>query len=190
MADVVLRGVRKSYGRRTVLASLDLAIRDGECFTLLGPSGCGKTVALRLVAGFEQPEAGEIVIGGRVVSAPADDVAVPPEGRRISVVFQDDAVWPHRTVFENVAYPLRLAGLAAEAVARRVDAVLGQVNLTGLRDRRPSQLSGGQQQRVALARALAPKPQLLVLDEPLCNLDAKLREEMRFELKALQNETG
>ena len=171
-----------------VVAVQDVTFRVGpqEFFTLLGPSGCGKTTTLRCVAGLEVPTGGEIRLGGRVVSAPASGVFVPPERRAIGMVFQNYAVWPHMTVFDNVAYPLRLQRLDRREVARRVGAVLEVVALSGLERRYPAQLSGGQQQRVALARALVRQPELLLLDEPLSNLDAKLREQMRFELKELQ----
>ena len=190
MADVRLEGIRKSYGGNTVLEGLSLEVRHGECFTLLGPSGCGKTVLLRLIAGFEKPDAGSIRIGDRLVSDAASSVNVPPNERGLGVVFQDYAVWPHMSVFDNIAYPLKLAGAGDAERRERVMASIAQVNLGGLEDRLPSQLSGGQQQRVALARALVAQPALLLLDEPLCNLDANLREEMRFEIKELQRNLG
>jgi iron(III) transport system ATP-binding protein len=190
MAQVSLSNAAKTYGPHTVFSNLDLDVRDGECFTLLGPSGCGKTVILRLIAGFEQPTAGVVSIGGETVSDPARKVAVPPEARRIGVVFQDYAVWPHRTVFENVSYPLMIQNVARTELTERVRQAIEQVNLGGLSDRLPGQLSGGQQQRVALARALVSRPRVMLLDEPLCNLDANLREEMRFEIKELQRTTG
>jgi iron(III) transport system ATP-binding protein len=190
VADIRLEGIRKSYGGNTVLGDLSLDVRHGECFTLLGPSGCGKTVLLRLIAGFEKPEAGSIRIGERLVSDAASAVNVPPNERGLGVVFQDYAVWPHMSVFDNIAYPLRLAGVDGRELRARVRESVEQVNLGGLESRLPSQLSGGQQQRVALARALVAKPALLLLDEPLCNLDANLREEMRFEIKELQRSLG
>jgi len=190
MARVELQKIRKSYGDSTVLRDLSLTVNDGECFTLLGPSGCGKTVLLRLIAGFEKPDAGVIRIGERVVSDAAASVSAAPNERDLGVVFQDYAVWPHMTVFDNIAYPLKLAKVADTALRARVMETVGQVNLRGLEDRMPSQLSGGQQQRVALARALVAKPSLLLLDEPLCNLDAGLREEMRFEIKEIQKNLG
>src|SRR5512136_793313 len=190
VAGIRLERVRKSYGENTVLHDLSLDVQHGECFTLLGPSGCGKTVLLRLIAGFEKPEAGSIRIGDRLVSDAASSVNVPPNERGLGVVFQDYAVWPHMSVFDNIAYPLKLAGVDGHALRARVMESVEQVNLGGLESRLPSQLSGGQQQRVALARALVAKPALLLLDEPLCNLDANLREEMRFEIKALQRELG
>jgi iron(III) transport system ATP-binding protein len=190
MAEVRLNQVSKAYGGHQVFRNLDIAIRDGECFTLLGPSGCGKTVILRLIAGFEQPETGEIFIGKNLVSNAAKKVHLPPEERRIGVVFQDYAVWPHKSVFDNVVYPLQIQRLSREEAAKRTGEAIRQVNLTGLEKRLPYQLSGGQQQRVALARALVSGPEIMLLDEPLCNLDANLREEMRFEIKELQRKTG
>jgi iron(III) transport system ATP-binding protein len=190
VARVRLEGVRKSYGGNTVLDGLSLEVGHGECFTLLGPSGCGKTVLLRLIAGFEKPDAGSIRIGDRMVADAASSVNVPPNERGLGVVFQDYAVWPHMSVFENIAYPLKLAGVERRELQARVMESIAQVNLGSLEDRLPSQLSGGQQQRVALARALVAKPALLLLDEPLCNLDANLREEMRFEIKELQRNLG
>jgi iron(III) transport system ATP-binding protein len=189
MADVRIEGLAKAYGDKRVLAGLSLTVADGECFTLLGPSGCGKTVLLRLVAGFEAPDAGVVALGGKVV-ADASGRSAPPDQRGVGVVFQDYAVWPHMTVRDNVAYPLKLSGVAPAELDTRTRTVIEQVGLAGLGARLPSQLSGGQQQRVALARALVAKPGLLLLDEPLNNLDANLREEMRFEIKALQRELG
>lgn len=190
MADVRIEGVAKRYGKTEVLRGLDLAIADGECFTLLGPSGCGKTVLLRLVAGFEAPDAGRVTIAGETVADPAAGTLVPPNARGLGMVFQDYAVWPHMTVTANVAYPLKLAGVAAAEMARRTQAAVEMVGLKGMEARLPSELSGGQQQRVALARALVSEPRLLLLDEPLNNLDANLREEMRFEIKSLQKSLG
>ena len=190
MAGIALRGVSKSYGEKRVLRGLDLELRSGECFTILGPSGCGKTVILRLIAGFEKPDEGSVVIGDRVVADAAGGRFVPPEERRIGVVFQDYAVWPHKTVRGNVAYPLEVAKVAQRERDERVNAAIEQVNLGGLASRLPYQLSGGQQQRVALARALVARPEVMLLDEPLTNLDAKLREEMRFEIKDLQRQSG
>ncbi len=190
MAGVRLERTAKSYGRHRVFENLDLTIEDGECFTLLGPSGCGKTVILRLIAGFEHPSSGSIFIGDNLVSSAEKKVHLPPEARRISVVFQDYAVWPHKTVYDNVIYPLTIQGIPGQTAGERTDYAIKQVNLRGLEKRFPFQLSGGQQQRVALARALVSSPKIMLLDEPLCNLDANLREEMRFEIKELQRKTG
>ena len=190
MASVQIQGVSKGYAGRTVLSGLSLDIQDGECFTLLGPSGCGKTVLMRLFAGFEAPDAGVILIGGDTVASAASGPMLPPDKRGLGMVFQDYAVWPHMSVFDNVSYPLQLAGIATGALQERTQRVVALVGLAGLEARLPSQLSGGQQQRVALARALVSEPRLLLLDEPLSNLDANLREEMRFEIKDLQRKLG
>jgi iron(III) transport system ATP-binding protein len=190
MAGVRLEGISKAYGAHRVVRDLGVAIEDGECFTFLGPSGCGKTVVLRLVAGFERPDAGTIRIGDAVVADPARKVHVPPERRRLGVVFQDYAVWPHKTVYENVVYPLAIQKVPKREAGDRAQEAIALVGLDGLETRLPYQLSGGQQQRVALARALVSRPQVMLLDEPLSNLDANLREEMRFEIKSLQRSTG
>jgi iron(III) transport system ATP-binding protein len=190
MAGVRLETVSKSYGKHAVVRDLNLTINDGECFTFLGPSGCGKTVILRMIAGFEQPDSGEIWIGDTLVSSPVKKIFLPPEKRRIGVVFQDYAVWPHKTVYENVLYPLAIQKVPKEEAADRTLQAVAMVNLKGLEQRLPYQLSGGQQQRVALARALVSRPAIMLLDEPLSNLDANLREEMRFEIKDLQKSTG
>ena len=185
--DIIrVEDVSKSYGSRSILNNLSLTIKKGECFTLLGPSGCGKTVLLRLIAGFESPDAGRIYLDDTLVTDPAAQVEVPPENRGIGLVFQDYAVWPHMTVFDNVGYPLKIAKRPKEEIRERVMEMVEIVGMKGLEKRLPSELSGGQQQRVALARALVGKPALLLLDEPLSNLDANLREEMRFEIKELQ----
>ncbi|MDR3361601.1 MAG: ABC transporter ATP-binding protein [Desulfovibrio sp.] len=187
MATIQLEGVSRRYGQHIVLEGLNLTVNHGECFTLLGPSGCGKTVLLRLIAGFEDPTSGSIRIGDDLVADAATGVTVPPDSRDLGVVFQEYAVWPHMSVFDNVGYPLKLAGVPKEERVSRVMETIALVNLHGLEKRLPSELSGGQQQRVALARALVGKPSLMLLDEPLSNLDANLREEMRFEIKELQH---
>ena len=170
--------------------SVSLSVARGEVFTLLGPSGCGKTTTLRLVAGLERPDAGEITLRDRVVASAARRLFVVPNQRNLGMVFQSYAVWPHMTVFENVAYPLRLRGLAKAAVRDRVARVLDLVGLGGLEARPGTLLSGGQMQRLALCRALVYEPDLLLLDEPFSNLDAKLREQMRMEVKLLQRRLG
>ncbi|HEX6768105.1 MAG TPA: ABC transporter ATP-binding protein [Candidatus Binatia bacterium] len=176
-------------GEVRALNGVSFEVGKGELFTLLGPSGCGKTTTLRCIAGLEQPVAGEIVINERAVYRAADGTFVPPERREIGMVFQSYAIWPHMTVFKNVAYPLA-GGNGRDDVNQRVGAVLDRLSLGRLADRLAPNLSGGQQQRVALARALVAQPQVLLLDEPLSNLDAKLREQMRFELKSLQESFG
>ncbi|HGO5816004.1 TPA: ABC transporter ATP-binding protein [Mannheimia haemolytica] len=190
MATITFENISKTFGSNEVLKNLSLVVKDGECFTLLGPSGCGKTVLLRLLAGFDVPDSGRILIDQEVVADPKKGVDVQPDQRGLGVVFQDYAVWPHMTVFDNIAYPLKLKELDKETIHQQVMEVVDLVNLTGLEKRLPSQLSGGQQQRVALARALVAKPSLMLLDEPLNNLDANLREEMRFEIKELQKKLG
>ena len=186
MEIIRIEGIAKSYGSHQVHKDLSLSIEKGECFTLLGPSGCGKTVLLRLIAGFETPDAGRISIDNTVVSDPAAGIYIPPDSRGLGVVFQDYAVWPHMSVYENVAYPLKIAKRPKDEIRNRVMESIEMVGMTGLEKRLPSELSGGQQQRVALARALVANSSLMLLDEPLTNLDANLREEMRFEIKELQ----
>jgi iron(III) transport system ATP-binding protein len=185
MASVELRGVVKRYGETTVVDGIDLVVPDGAFVCLLGPSGCGKTTLLRLLAGFVAPDAGEIVVGGKRLSAPG--AVVPPERRGMSMIFQSYALWPHMTVAQNVGYGLRLRRLPRTEIARRVAEICAATKLDALLDRYPGELSGGQQQRVALARALVVEPQTLLLDEPLSNLDANLREEMRFEIRRLHD---
>jgi spermidine/putrescine transport system ATP-binding protein len=187
MIDV--RGVSKSFptkdlGVVNALNAVDVTIRDNEFFTLLGPSGCGKTTLLRLIAGFESATTGTIAIAGM------DVAALPPQKRPVNTVFQNYALFPHMSVAENVAFGLQMLKVPADAIKTRVAEALDMVRLGGFAERRPSQLSGGQQQRVALARALAPKPRVMLLDEPLSALDLKLRKEMQGELKRLQQETG
>jgi len=173
-------GLVKRFGSSTAVDHADLTVADGELFTLLGPSGCGKTTLLRLIAGFTQPDAGEIRFGDRVVSG------LPPFARNIGMVFQNYALWPHMTVAANVSYGLRLRKMSPAAIRARLDEGLRKVNLRGLESRYPGQLSGGQQQRVALARALVLEPDILLLDEPLSNLDAKIRVQVRAEIRQLQ----
>ena len=190
MATISIRGLAKRYGDAgyAALSDLDMEVADNQFVTLLGPSGCGKTTTLRLIAGYLTPDAGTIHVGGQMVSSPAG--VVPPDRRGMGMVFQNYAVWPHKTVFENVAFGLKLRKLSPADVRTRVGQALENVNLTGMDARFPGELSGGQQQRVALARSLVVEPAILLLDEPLSNLDAKLRERMRVELKQLQRRTG
>ena len=190
MPDLTLTGVAKSFGDTTVLHDLDLHVREGELFTLLGPSGCGKSTTLWSIAGLHSPDSGRITFGDRVVFDGGTRVDVPPEKRNCGVVFQSYAVWPHLTVADNVGYPLKLRRAARGERAARVEEVLDLVELGGLAKRYPHELSGGQQQRVALARALAHPPDLLLLDEPFSNLDAKLRERARDWLRILQQRIG
>lgn len=188
MASVTITGVTKSFGNVTVLQEFNQKFEDGEFITLLGPSGCGKTTMLRLIAGFEKPSSGEIYIGDKLVSS--EKQFLPPEKRGIGMVFQSYAVWPHMNVFDNIAYPLKIQKINKNEIEERVNQVLKIVHLEQYKDRFPSELSGGQQQRVALARALVIKPDVLLMDEPLSNLDAKLRVEMRTAIKEIQNSIG
>ena len=192
MAGISIKALSKSFGARderlAAVSELDLEIKDNQFVTLLGPSGCGKTTTLRLIAGYIVPDAGTIHVDGKLMSAPGG--VVPPDGRGMGMVFQNYAVWPHKTVFENVDFGLKLRNIPKPDARRKVAEALALVNLTGLEQRYPNELSGGQQQRVALARSLVVEPEILLLDEPLSNLDAKLRERMRTELKVLQRRTG
>ncbi|MCR4427713.1 MAG: ABC transporter ATP-binding protein, partial [Firmicutes bacterium] len=190
MAEVKLDDITVRYGSKTAIDHFSLHVRDGECLTLLGPSPCGKTTVLRAIAGLAKPDAGEVSIGGTVVASKNRRVFLPPEKRNVGVVFQDYAVWPHMTVEENVSYPLKKRRFPRAEMRNRVDGALEQVRMAQYAKRLPYQLSGGQQQRVALARALVATQDVVLLDEPLCNLDANLREEMRFEIKQLQRDTG
>ena len=188
MSSVTIRQVSKSFGSNLILSSFDEEFKNGEFVTLLGPSGCGKTTMLRMIAGFEKPTTGEIYFDDTLISS--DKVFVPPEKRGVGMVFQSYAVWPHMDVFHNVAYPLIIAKKDRPSIKQKVAHVLDIVHLSQYAERYPNQLSGGQQQRVALARALVAEPTLLLLDEPLSNLDAKLRESMRFEIKEIQRNLG
>jgi iron(III) transport system ATP-binding protein len=185
VSSVVLRGLTKRYGDAVALDNVSLEIAHGTLVCLLGPSGCGKTTALRLLAGFTEPSAGEIALGDRVVSSPRR--TLPPEQRNVSMVFQSYALWPHMTVAQNIAYGLELRKLDRATIARKVAGILATARLDALAERYPAELSGGQQQRVSLARALIVEPDTLLLDEPLSNLDANLREEMRFEVRRLHD---
>jgi putative spermidine/putrescine transport system ATP-binding protein len=179
-----LASLSKRYGEVVAVAGIDLEVQPGEFFTMLGPSGSGKTTTLRMIAGFEDPSGGTIELAGEDVSG------VPPYDRAVNTVFQDYALFPHMTVGENVAYGLRIAGVAKAERAKRRDEALEMVRLPGYGDRRPAELSGGQRQRVALARAIVNRPRVLLLDEPLGALDLKLREQMQVELKSIQGEVG
>ncbi|MCI0821579.1 MAG: ABC transporter ATP-binding protein, partial [Chloroflexi bacterium] len=185
---VRLENLSKTYPGTTVPAvdHLSLDIADGEVFTLLGPSGCGKTTTLRMVAGLEVPDTGEIYFGEREIVITERGLRVPPEKRNIGMVFQSYAIWPHMTVEQNVAFPLKTRHIGRKEIKDRVANVLELVGMPGMEKRPGPLLSGGQQQRVALARALVTEPRVLLLDEPFSNLDAKLREQMRAELKHLQ----
>jgi iron(III) transport system ATP-binding protein len=186
VASVELKGLCKRYGQAVAVEDVSLRIEHGQLVCLLGPSGCGKTTTLRLLAGFIEPSAGEIVVGGKVLSSTAR--TVPPEGRNMSMIFQSYALWPHMTVAENVAYGLKIRKLDRATIVSKLAAILSTARLEALADRYPGELSGGQQQRVSLARALVVEPETLLLDEPLSNLDANLREEMRFEIRRLHDQ--
>jgi ABC-type Fe3+/spermidine/putrescine transport system ATPase subunit len=185
-AFLAARSIVKRFGRVTAVDGVSFEVQQGAVLTLLGPSGCGKTTTLRVVAGFERPDEGEVDIEGRTVVAPARGINVPPEKRGLGMVFQSYAIWPHMTVFQNVAYPLAIRRVKRAEIRERVEQTLELVGLQGYGERPATMLSGGQQQRVALARALVYSPSILLLDEPLSNLDAKLRNQMRIELKRLQ----
>ena len=186
MSELVLRNVSRSFGDFTAVENFNLALEEGELVSLLGPSGCGKTTTLRMIAGFMTPTAGTIELDGQVISSFSS--SLPPEKRQMSMIFQSYAIWPNMTVAENVSFGLKIRKVKADEIRRRVDEILEVVQLGALRDRYPAELSGGQQQRVALARSIVVKPAVLLLDEPLSNLDANLREEMRFEIRRLHDE--
>ncbi|MCL6569409.1 MAG: ATP-binding cassette domain-containing protein, partial [Meiothermus silvanus] len=181
---VRLEGIRKRFGDTVAVAGVDLEIQSGEFFSLLGPSGCGKTTLLRMIAGFDAPDEGRILIAGQ------DMRGVPPYRRPVNTVFQNYALFPHLTVEQNIAFGLRMKRMPKDQIAKRVGWALELVNMQGLETRRPHQLSGGQKQRVALARALVNEPEVLLLDEPLSALDLKLRQELRVELMNLQERLG
>jgi iron(III) transport system ATP-binding protein len=186
LASVELRGLFKRFGSFVAVDDVSLRIDHGQLVCLLGPSGCGKTTTLRLIAGFLEPSDGEIRVGDRTVSSKTR--TLPPEQRNMSMIFQSYALWPHMTVAENIVYGLRLRKMDRDTIAKKLAAILATTKLAPLAQRYPGELSGGQQQRVALARALIVEPETLLLDEPLSNLDANLREEMRFEIRRLHDE--
>ncbi|MFH1708572.1 MAG: ABC transporter ATP-binding protein [Planctomycetota bacterium] len=184
MIGLEIRGITKRFGATTALDGINLSIDEGELFFLLGPSGCGKTTLLRIIAGFCRPDSGEVLFQG------ADLLAKNPEDRNVGMVFQNYALWPHMTVFENVAYGLRMRGLSRKQINKRVKPALEMVDMAEYGERKPAGLSGGEQQRIALARAVVYEPELVLLDEPLSNLDAKLRKDMRAEIRALHDRLG
>jgi spermidine/putrescine transport system ATP-binding protein len=183
-AIIEFRHITKRFGPVTAVDDVSLSVTEGEFFALLGPSGCGKTTLLRMLAGFETPTSGQILIDG------VDVTRVPPNRRPVNMVFQSYAVFPHLSVLKNIEYGLKMEGVPSAERRERAEAALALVQLSGLGERMPEQLSGGQRQRVALARAIVKRPRVLLLDEPLSALDAKLREELRFELSALQSQLG
>lgn len=188
MSHVEFKNVEKFYGQSQVVFDFNFKINDGEFVAFLGPSGCGKTTSLRMIAGLEKNTGGQISIGEKVVSDPENQVFLPPEKRNVGMVFQSYAVWPHMSVFNNIAFPLKVAKLNKNEITQKVQTVMETVELIGLEGRMPNQLSGGQQQRVALARGLVAEPDVLLLDEPLSNLDAKLREKMRRDIRKIQQD--
>lgn len=190
MSYVQLSHVMKKFGDVVAIEDLSLSIERGECFSMLGPSGCGKTTTLRMIAGFEDLDGGEIRVGERILSSSEKKFYLPPEKRNFGMVFQAFAVWPHMSVFNNVAFPLQISKLSKQEIEQRTREALKHTNLLDVADKSPDDLSGGGKQRVALARALAINPDVMLLDEPLSSLDPHLREEMRFEIKALQRKFG
>ncbi|MEW6265165.1 MAG: ABC transporter ATP-binding protein [Thermodesulfobacteriota bacterium] len=190
MSYIKLTNITKRFGEVAAVNNLNLEIERGECFSFLGPSGCGKTTTLRMVAGFEDLDEGEISVGGKLISSSYKKYYLPPEKREFGMVFQAFAVWPHLNVFDNVAFPLKIKRLSRTEVMDRTRRAIKYTGLTSVQGSYPHRLSGGQQQRIALARAIAINPTVMLLDEPLSNLDPKLREEMRFEIKELQKKFG
>jgi len=189
-AHLELKDVTKRFGEVVAVNRLSLEVQEGECFSFLGPSGCGKTTTLRMIAGFEDLDEGELSVAGRLFSSSHKRYYLPPEKRDFGMVFQAFAVWPHLTVRENVAFPLRIKRVPKPELQERVARALASTGLSASADAHPAKLSGGEQQRIALARAIAINPKVMLLDEPLSNLDAHLREEMRFEIKELQKRFG
>lgn len=188
--SIKIKGLTKRFGKVTAVDRVDLVIQKGEFLVLLGPSGCGKTTLLRCVAGLEEPNEGKIVIGENTVFFARRGISVPPGQRQVGMVFQSYALWPHMTAYENIAFGLKLKKTPREKIPLRVAQVLRDLGMKGLEDRYPFELSGGQQQRIALARLLATKPPVFLMDEPLSNLDARLRLDMRSELKRLHHDSG
>ena len=190
MKQIKLSGIVKSYGKEVVVKNLDLTVQPGEFLTILGPSGCGKTTTLRMIAGLEEPDEGDIILGERTVFSRSQGIVLPPEARGLGLIFQSYALWPHMNVARNITLALKEQKLSKDEIAKRLQNALELVQLTGYAKRYPSELSGGQQQRVAVARLIALRPSFLLMDEPLSNLDAKLRTEMRAGLKRLHRDLG
>ncbi|MDD4039104.1 MAG: ABC transporter ATP-binding protein, partial [Sphaerochaeta sp.] len=190
MGTIQLQNIDKYYGKNHVLKNLNLTIEDGEFMTLLGPSGCGKTTTLRIIAGLEHPQHGAILMDAKEIVNAEHLYFEAPDKRGLNLVFQSYALWPHMTVFDNVAFSMTIAKKSSAEIKMKVDSALNRMRISEYAGRYPSELSGGQQQRVAIARAIVNDPKLLLLDEPLSNLDAKLRIEMRSELKKLHQELG
>ncbi len=190
LSEIILKNIDKYYGNNHVLKNVDLTVHDGDFLTLLGPSGCGKTTMLRILAGLENPQKGTITIDGDLVVDAAEAFYLPPSKRGLNLVFQSYALWPHMTVYDNIAFVLQVAKTPKEEIPSMVQEALDKMQIGEFAKRYPSELSGGQQQRVAIARSIVNKPRLLLLDEPLSNLDAKLRIDMRGELKRLHQDLG
>ena len=190
MSRIELKNIDKFYGSNHVLRNINLTIEDGDFMTLLGPSGCGKTTTLRVVSGLEKPQNGSIHMDGKEIVNAAEAYFAPPSQRNLNLVFQSYALWPHMTVFDNVSFGLKIRKESSDVIAKKVASALERMQIGEYAKRYPTELSGGQQQRVAIARAIVSEPRLLLLDEPLSNLDAKLRVDMRSELKRLHHETG
>lgn len=186
MAEISINQVRKTYGAFTAVEDFSLTVADGEFVSILGPSGCGKTTLLRSIAGFFPVASGEIRIGDTIAASPSKKIHLAPEKRNLGMVFQSYAVWPHMNVYDNIAYPLKIRKESGSSIKEKVHSVLDLLNLSGSEKKYPSMMSGGQQQRIALGRALIMNPAAMLLDEPLSNLDSKLREKMRFEMKEIQ----
>src|SRR5574344_2197800 len=190
MPEIILENITKMFTKTAAVDHLNLLIHSGDFITLLGPSGCGKTTTLRMIAGLETPTEGKITIGDRIVFSSEDGINIPPDKRDIGFLFQNYALWPHMTAYQNIAFGLENLKWKKEEIKARVEEMAHTLKIEQFLQRYPSELSGGQQQRVAIARTLAPKPQVLFMDEPLSNLDAKLRLEMRTELKRLHATTN
>lgn len=190
MVQVIIKNLTKKFGETVAINNLNLEIKDKEFFILLGPSGCGKSTTLLCIAGLLKPDKGEIWIGDKLVTFPERNLNVPPQDREVAMVFQDYALYPHMTVFQNIAFPLEVRKKSKSEIENRVKAIAELLGISNLLDRKPSQLSGGQRQRVALARAIVREPKIFLMDEPLSNLDAKLRVHMRVELKKLHQKLG
>jgi len=190
MPEIRLRDVKKGFGKTIAVDDVSLDVRNRDFLALLGPSGCGKTTTLRMIAGLEEPDKGEIYFGDRTVFSSEKGVSLPASERRIGLVFQTYALWPHMNCFENIAFPMKVKKVPEQEIKAKVKELMDLLHLYGLEDRYPSELSGGQQQRVSLARALTTDPEILLLDEPLSNLDAKLRVEMRSEIKRIHHLIG
>lgn len=186
MSSVEFKSVSKAYQDNVIIKDISFKINDGEFVSFLGSSGCGKTTSLRMLAGLETNTTGEIYIGDELISSPQQKISVPTRERKLGMVFQSYAIWPHMNIFENIAFPLRMSKVSESEIVKKVNEVLSLVELDGLAERMPNTLSGGQQQRVALARGLVARPRVLLLDEPLSNLDAKLREKMRKDIRQIQ----